>query len=63
MLDGGAGNDTLNGGLGDDTLNGGADTDTASYAGTAAAVTVSLAITTAQNTLGAGSDTLTRSRT
>ncbi len=55
------GDDTLIGGAGDDTLNGGANTagigDTASYAG-GGAVTVSLTIATAQNTGGAGTDTL-----
>lgn len=57
-LNGGAGSDTLNGGLGDDTLNGGLGTDTASYAGATAGVTVSLAVAGAQNTGGAGIDTL-----
>ena len=52
------GNDTLNGGDGDDTLDGGAGTDTASYADAAGAVAVSLAIITAQDTGGAGTDTL-----
>ena len=42
-LNGLAGNDTLIGGAGADTLNGGDGTDTASYAGSSAAVTVSLA--------------------
>ena len=54
------GNDTLIGGAGNDTLDGGAaGSDTASYADATAGVTVSLAITTAQNTVGAGTDTLT----
>ena len=57
-LDGGDGDDRLIGGAGDDTLNGGAATDTADYATAGAAVTVSLALATAQNTGGAGSDTL-----
>ena len=62
-LVGAAGNDTLTGGAGNDTLDGGATgtlpgSDTASYADAAAAVTVSLAIAAAQNTLGAGVDTL-----
>ena len=39
-------------------LAGGAGTDTVSYEHAAAGVTVSLALTTAQNTVGAGSDTL-----
>ena len=58
-LNGGSGNDALNGGAGDDSLLGGAGNDTASYAGATAAVTVSLAISGAQNTGGAGIDTLT----
>lgn len=53
-----AGNDTLNGGASNDTLNGGPGNDTASYAGTNAAVTVSLAIAGPQDTGGAGIDTL-----
>jgi Ca2+-binding RTX toxin-like protein len=60
ILNGLAGNDTLNGGLGNDVRDGGpAGSDTASYADAAAAVTVSLARQgSAQNTVGAGSDTL-----
>jgi Ca2+-binding RTX toxin-like protein len=54
----GDGNDTLDGGAGNDTLTGGEGSDTASYASAAAGVTVSLAITKAQNTKGAGRDTL-----
>ena len=66
-LTGSAFNDTLTGdgnanviegGLGDDVMNGAAGTDTASYEGSNAAVTVNLGLTTAQNTIGAGSDTL-----
>ncbi len=57
-LNGEAGNDTLNGGDGNDTINGGADIDTVSYAFVSGAVTVDLAITTAQNTINAGMDTL-----
>jgi Ca2+-binding RTX toxin-like protein len=57
-LSGGVGNDTLTGGLGDDELTGGSDTDTVSYAGTSIGVTVNLSITTQQNTVGAGLDTL-----
>ena len=56
VLSGAAGNDTIEGGAGNDTLNGGADTDTLSYAGATANVTVSLAVTTAQATGGAGTD-------
>jgi len=57
ILIGNAGNDLLVGGAGDDTLNGGAGSDTANYANAAAGVTISLALTTAQNTGGAGTDT------
>ncbi len=57
-LNGGTGNDTLDGGAGNDTLDGQGDTDTATYLSAGAAVTVSLAITTAQNTVGWGTDTL-----
>ena len=57
-LAGGDGNDTLNGGAGDDLLEGGAGTDTASYLGAAAAVTARLTLARAQDTLGAGTDTL-----
>ena len=83
-INGGAGNDTLNGnggndlligGAGADTMDGGAGTDTASYAGSAAAVTVSLTSETGtggdaqgdtlaniENLIGsAGNDTLTGS--
>jgi Ca2+-binding RTX toxin-like protein len=56
-IDGGAGNDTLIGGGGNDRLVGGAGTDTASYGGLAA-VTVNLGSTAAQNTVGAGTDTI-----
>ncbi|MCW2267568.1 retention module-containing protein [Pseudomonas sp. JUb96] len=58
-LHGGDGNDLLIGGAGNDVLDGGAGIDTASYAGAASGVTVSLNTTGAQNTLGAGTDTLT----
>ncbi|SER19517.1 calcium-binding protein [Sphingobium sp. YR768] len=57
-LNGGAGNDTLNGGAGNDIMDGGADIDTVTYADATAAVTVNLATTAAQNTGGAGTDTL-----
>ncbi|MDQ3756453.1 MAG: fibronectin type III domain-containing protein [Actinomycetota bacterium] len=50
---------TVIGGDGNDTLTGGAGTSTVSYAGASAAVTVDLSVTTAQNTGGAGTDTLT----
>ena len=55
-LYGNEGDDTLEGGLGDDALNGGAGSDTASYAGSAAAVTVNLQ--TRVVTGAAGTDTL-----
>jgi len=56
----GDGNDNvIEGGLGNDTLAGGLGNDTASYAGSAAGVTASLALQgAAQNTVNAGSDTL-----
>jgi Ca2+-binding RTX toxin-like protein len=65
-LVGGPGNDTilgngaddgLSGGPGNDTLNGGDGVDTVGYGGTVA-VKVSLATTAAQNTVGAGTDTI-----
>jgi Ca2+-binding RTX toxin-like protein len=49
---------TFYAGAGNNVLNGGGGTDTVSYAGAAAAVTVSLAVTTAQATGGSGTDTL-----
>jgi Ca2+-binding RTX toxin-like protein len=61
VIDGGAGLDVINGGAGDDTLIGGTESgtgDIVTYAGTSGAVTVSLAIITAQNTGGAGTDTI-----
>src|SRR5262245_57719024 len=53
-----AGDDLLDGGPGDDLLDGGTGADTASYTPAAAGVTVSLAIAGAQDTGGAGVDTL-----
>jgi VCBS repeat-containing protein len=58
-LHGGAGNDLLFSGPGNDLLDGGTGNDTASYAHAGAGVTVNLSQLTAQNTLGAGIDTLT----
>jgi len=58
-LDGGAGDDTIEGGDGNDTLLGGLQAglgDTLSYRQAAGPVTVSLALTTAQATGGAGVD-------
>jgi peptidoglycan/xylan/chitin deacetylase (PgdA/CDA1 family) len=57
-LSGGGGSDTLNGGAGDDRLDGGSGTDAVSYEGAGGSVTVSLAVTAAQSTGGAGIDTL-----
>ena len=57
-LTGNAGTNVIDGGLGNDTIDGGAGSDTASYASASAGVTVSLAITVAQNTGVAGLDTL-----
>ena len=69
QLLGGKGNDLLKGGVGNDTLNGGAGSDTADYGtftiggqpviGATAGVTVTLTVQgIAQNTRGAGNDTL-----
>ncbi|NDC75886.1 hypothetical protein EBZ70_11565, partial [bacterium] len=55
---GNGGNDTIEGGDGNDTMDGGAGFDIASYATAGAAVAVDLSITAAQNTFGAGIDTL-----
>ena len=57
-LFGHAGNDLLDGGAGNDILDGGLGVDTASYAAAAAGVHVSLLTSAAQNTIGAGMDTL-----
>ena len=56
VIKGGAGNDTLNGGLGDDNMDGGAGVDTVTYADASGPVTVSLAVTSFQNTGSAGVD-------
>jgi VCBS repeat-containing protein len=58
-LYGGAGNDLLFSGQGNDILDGGTGIDTASYTHATAGVTVDLSLPGAQNTLGAGTDTLT----
>ncbi|QAY84798.1 retention module-containing protein [Pseudomonas arsenicoxydans] len=58
-LHGGAGNDLLFSGPGNDLLDGGSGIDTVSYAHATAGVTVDLSLATAQNTGGAGTDTLT----
>jgi Ca2+-binding RTX toxin-like protein len=57
LLTGSAGDDVLDGGLGADRLEGGLGSDTASYSGKRAVI-VDLAIVGAQNTGGAGLDTL-----
>ena len=57
ILNGGYGDDILDGGAGNDTLNGGNGVDTATYIDSTAAVSVSLALG-GQDTLGAGTDTL-----
>ena len=58
VLRGDDGDDTLIGGLGNDLLTGGNGIDTADYSNAASLVKVTLATTAAQNTLGAGTDTL-----
>jgi Ca2+-binding RTX toxin-like protein len=58
-LTGNAGNNTLYAGVGNNVLDGAAGSDTVSYAyGANSAVTVSLAVATAQATGGSGTDTL-----
>ncbi len=57
-LTGNGGANVIEGGAGTDLLDGQGGADTASYAGAAAAVTVSLALTAQQDTKGAGLDTL-----
>src|SRR5581483_6759091 len=49
-IDGLGGDDTIDGGAGNDILQGGSGTDTLSYATATAAITVSLAVATAQAT-------------
>jgi Ca2+-binding RTX toxin-like protein len=55
---GSAFNDTITGTAGDNVMDGGLGVDTLSYANAGAGVTVSLALTTAQATGGAGTDTI-----
>ncbi|MFY8144225.1 MAG: calcium-binding protein [Caulobacter sp.] len=57
-LDGGDGDDWMVGGAGDDVIKGGAGGDWSSYEDATAGVTVDLTKTTAQDTIGAGKDTL-----
>ncbi len=58
ILTGDANNNVIEGGAGNDTLNAGAGIDTASYERASAAVRVNLSLAAAQNTGGAGTDTL-----
>ena len=58
QLFGDDGNDLLISGLGNDILDGGTGIDTASYQKSLYAVTVDLAVSEAQNTVGAGTDQL-----
>lgn len=55
---GGLGKDTLDGGLGNDIINGGGDIDWAYYNSAKGGVKINLTLLTSQNTLNAGSDTL-----
>jgi Ca2+-binding RTX toxin-like protein len=57
-ITGSAGDDTIEGDAGNNVLSGGAGIDTLTYANATAGVNVSLAITSAQNTGGAGTDTI-----
>jgi Ca2+-binding RTX toxin-like protein len=57
-LQGGNDTDLLEGGSGNDTLNGGSGMDTVTYVNASGAVTVNLATTSAQNTGGDGTDTI-----
>ncbi|MEF8721301.1 MAG: DUF4347 domain-containing protein [Candidatus Accumulibacter delftensis] len=57
-LTGGSGTDTIDGGGGDDTLDGGAGIDWLSYAPSPGGVSVNLGISGPQNTVGAGTDSL-----
>ena len=58
LLSGDEGDDVVRGGNGNDTMGGGQGIDTASYAGATAGVTVVLAYTGPQPTIGAGVDDL-----
>lgn len=58
ILTGGGGNDNLYGGLGNDVLSGGTGSDWANYSLEAAGVLIDLTTENAQNTVGAGFDTL-----
>ena len=58
ILTGDGGANVIEGGEGDDIIDGGFGTDTASYSRATSGVTVSLSQSTAQDTIGAGVDTL-----
>ncbi|CUV65016.1 putative Serralysin [Sulfurovum sp. enrichment culture clone C5] len=58
-IDGGVGNDIIEGGLENDTLIGGVGVDTISYATSSQAISIDLSIEDAQDTIGAGMDTIT----
>ncbi len=58
VINGNGGNDTIEGGAGNDTLVGGAGADTVTYAHATSGVTVSLHRNFAQDTGGAGIDTI-----
>ena len=58
-LQGDQGDDEISSGLANDTIGGGTGTDTLRFPATTGGVTVSLAVTAAQNTGGAGTDTIT----
>ena len=58
VLTGDGNNNVLEGRLGNNTLDGGGGSNTASYEHATAGVTVDLTVTGAQNTIGAGTDTL-----
>jgi Ca2+-binding RTX toxin-like protein len=55
---GNGGTDTFYGGAGNDFMDGGADSDWVSYSDATAGITLNLSLTTAQNTGGAGFDTV-----
>lgn len=58
-ITGGSGGDTIQGGAGDDTMDSNGGTDTVTYANAGSGVTVNLTLQGgAQNTVGAGTDTL-----
>ncbi|MDD2830166.1 MAG: calcium-binding protein, partial [Sulfuricurvum sp.] len=58
VMYGGDGHDTIAGNAGDDTIDGGAGVDGINYYDAVSGVTVKLYVTAAQNTIGAGIDTI-----